>query len=203
MNLEDFIKNYFNETAEIVKNIDPVQVNKAIDILHNAWENGNTVFVMGNGGSAATATHFTCDLLKPTHNPGEERFKAICLNDNVPVMSAWVNDVGWDHLYVGQLENFMKKGDVLVGFSVHGGSVGDENNRWSANMPKAIKYAKEKGAKTIGFAGFDGGAMKLHCDACVVIPVESTPHVEGLHMVLHHAIISALKKKMNVIEEHK
>ena len=203
MVLEDYFKQYFKETAEIIQRVDARDVNKAVDVLFQAWKQGKHVFVMGNGGSAATATHFTCDLLKPTHTPGEERFKAICLNDNVPVMSAWINDVGWDHLYVGQLENFMQKGDILVGFSVHGGSLRDEDAMWSQNMLKAIKFAKEKGAKTIGIAGFDGGAMKKYCDVCIVVPEESTPHVEGLHMVVHHAIISALKKKMGVKGKHK
>lgn len=201
--MEDYFKEYFRDTADIIQRVNVSEVNKAVNVLFEAWKNGNHVFVMGNGGSAATASHFTCDLLKPTHEPGEQRFKAICLNDNVPVMSAWINDVGWEHLYVGQLENFMQEDDVLVGFSVHGGSLKDADTMWSQNMLKAIKFAKDKGAKTIGFAGFDGGAMKKFCDVCVVIPEDSTPHVEGLHMVLHHAVISALKKKMKVKEKHK
>jgi D-sedoheptulose 7-phosphate isomerase len=177
---------------------------KAVDMLYEAWLNGNTVFVMGNGGSASTATHFTCDLLKPTHQPGRgERFKAVCLNDNIPVMSAWINDVGWDHLYVGQLEHLMQPGDVLVGFSVHGGSLGQGEGMWSQNMPKAIKYAKDHGAKTIGIAGFDGGAMKQLCDAAIVVPADSTPHVEGLHLVVHHALMTALKERMNIKGRHK
>ena len=200
----DFIRNFFIESAETVLNISPDEVNRAVDILYAAWKNGKQVFVMGNGGSASTATHFACDLSKPTHTPDKDkRFRAICLNDNIPVMSAWVNDVGWDHLYVGQLEHMMQPGDVLVGFSVHGGSIGTGDGMWSQNMPKAIKYAKDHGAKTIGIAGFDGGAMKQLCDVTIIVPKESTPHIEGLHLVVHHAIMAALKRRMGVEERHK
>ena len=198
---KSYIKDYLNESAEIVKQIEVEQLKAAVDILFEAWKDNKQVFVMGNGGSAATASHFACDLQKPTHKPGKERIKAISLNDNVPVISAWVNDVGWDHVYTGQLEHSLEKGDVLVGFSVHGGST--EKDAWSQNMPKAIEFAKSKGAKTVGITGFDGGAMKEMCDACVIVPKESTPHVEGLHGVVHHLIISLLKQKMDVKEIHK
>jgi D-sedoheptulose 7-phosphate isomerase len=201
---EKFFEDYFRESAEAIQQVNPADMKKAVDILFEAWKGGKQVFVMGNGGSASTATHFTCDLLKPTHQPGKnERFRAICLNDNIPVMSAWVNDVGWDHLYTGQLEHMMNPGDVLVGFSVHGGSIGTGEAMWSQNMPKAIRFAKERGAKTIGIAGFDGGAMKQLCDVTIIVPKDSTPHVEGLHLVVHHAIMAALKEKMGIQGKHK
>jgi D-sedoheptulose 7-phosphate isomerase len=199
-----FYVDYLLDSAMAVLKINPDDIRKAVDILYDAWKSGNTIFVMGNGGSASTATHFVCDLSKPTHNPApDEKLKAICLNDNIPVMSAWVNDVGWDQLYVGELEHWLKPGDVLVGFSVHGGSIGIGDGKWSQNMPKAYQYANDHGARTIGIAGFDGGAMKQLCDVCIIVPVESTPHVEGLHLVVHHAIISALKERIGIQGRHK
>ena len=190
-----YIENYFDETVETIKNIDRKEISKAIDMLFEAWKTGKCVFVMGNGGSASTATHFTSDLLKTTNVEGKKRFKAIGLTDNMPVLSAWTNDGGWDCVYQEQLENFLAKGDVVVGFSVHGGKWADKGE-WSQNLTKAIQFAKDRGAKTIGFAGFDGGAMKRLCDACIVVPKDSTPHVEGLHVVLSHLIIFALKEKI-------
>ncbi|MBW2971249.1 SIS domain-containing protein [Candidatus Woesearchaeota archaeon] len=198
-----FISNYLKETAEIIQQVDVNEVKKVVDILFEAWQQDKQVFVMGNGGSAAAACHLVCDLQKPTHKPGKQRFRAISLNDNVPVMSAWINDVGWDHLYAGQLEGFLNNGDVVVGFSVHGGSLKKQGAIWSQNMLKAMQYAKEKCAKTVGIAGFDGGAMKQMCDACIVVPKDSTPHVEGLHGVVHHMIITLLKQKMEVPVVHK
>jgi D-sedoheptulose 7-phosphate isomerase len=192
----EFVEQYFDETADIIKRVDVADMDRAIEILFEAWKNGKHVFVMGNGGSAGTANHFTSDLLKTTIVEGKKRFKAIGLTDNVPVMTAWINDVGWDHVFQGQLENFIEPGDVLVGFSVHGGSIREDNQYWSQNMPKAYQFAKSKGAKAVGFAGYDGGAMKKICDVCVIVPADSTPHVEGLHVVLSHLIIFRLKQMM-------
>ena len=162
-------------------------------------EKDGTVFVMGCGGSASTATHFVCDLAKCTISPGKKRFKATALVDNIPLNSAWTNDSGWGTVFVEQLEPWLTKKDVLVGFSVHGGSGDGDAGPWSQNLVKAMKLAKERGAKIIGFSGFDGGAMKKMADACIVVPIFSeplgTPIVEGFHVVLHHLICGIILKE--------
>ena len=152
---------------------------------------------MGCGGSASTATHFAADLAKTIMVDGKRGFKAISLVDNIPLVSAWTNDRGWGTVFAGQLEPWLTKNDVLIGFSVHGGSGSGEAGPWSQNLVAAMKLAKERKAKIIGFSGFNGGAMKKMADVCLVVPINSedygTPVVEAFHVVLHHGIIYSLK----------
>lgn len=197
MENEKQIKQYLDEIKDICDNISEDDIDKAIELLFDAWKNGNQVFFCGNGGSAGTATHFMCDLFKVTIVEGKKRFKAFCLNDNIPLMTALINDDGWDNLYIEQLKNLYRKGDVLICLSVHGGSGKDKAGAWSQNLLKAMDYVNKNGGKTIGFAGFDGGAMKDVATVCVVVPFDATPHVEAFHVVLQHLIAFRLKEKIS------
>lgn len=182
---------------QVIRTISRQDIDRLIEILFDAWQRGKAVFTMGNGGSASTATHFACDLAKVTALEGKKRFRAICLNDNIPLMSAWINDNGFESLFAEQLNNLMGEGDVLIGISVHGGSGQDKGGPWSQNLLRAMVTAKEKyHATTIGLSGFDGGAMKEMADLCVVVPFNSTPQVESFHVVLHHLVAFALREKI-------
>jgi D-sedoheptulose 7-phosphate isomerase len=191
-----FIRDYLQETSRIAADFNLADIDRVIEILYEAWQNGSQVFICGNGGSASTATHFTCDLAKSTIIEGERRFITHCLNDNVPLVSALTNDNGFDNLYTEQLMGFMKPGDVLICISVHGGAGRDKAQLWSQNLLKAMKYVQEHGGKAVGFSGFDGGPMKDIADACVVVPADSTPQVESFHLALEHLVCSALKEKI-------
>ncbi len=193
---------YLSEVSKIVSDLDRGDIDRVISILYDAWKNDNQVFVIGNGGSASTSTHFACDLNKWVSDEAERKFRAFALVDNIPLMSALTNDNGWGEVYAEQLRNFFRKGDVLVAISVHGGSGSDKAGPWSQNLLRAVKYVKDNGGKVVGLSGFDGGVLKTAADACVVVPAESTPHVEGMHLVLTHlmseqlrAMISAKGKK--------
>jgi len=196
MENEEQINQYFDEIKDICDEISKEDIDEVIELLFDAWKNGNQVFFCGNGGSAGTATHFTCDLFKVTIVEGKKRFKAFCLNDNVPLMTALINDDGWDNLFIEQLKNLYQKGDVLICFSVHGGSGKDKAGAWSQNLLKAMDYVNKNGGKTIGFAGFDGGAMKDIATVSIVVPFDATPHVEAFHVVLQHLIAFRLKEKI-------
>jgi D-sedoheptulose 7-phosphate isomerase len=193
---KDFIKTYLSEIQNVAASISAEEIDRAIEALFSAWKEGNRVFTCGNGGSASTATHFACDLVKTVAVDGKRGLKAECLNDNIPLMLALVNDDGFDNLFFEQLRTKFHKGDVLVCISVHGGAGNDRAGLWSQNLLKAMKYARETGGKTIGFSGFDGGPMKEIADSCVVVPVNSTPHVESFHLALEHLICSALREKI-------
>lgn len=173
---------------------------KTLDILWDCYKKNGVVYTMGCGGSASTATHFASDLAKTTIVKGKPRFKAIALVDNIPLVSAWTNDSGWGKVFAEQLQPWITKDDVLVGFSVHGGSGEGEAGPWSQNLVAAMKLAKDRKAKVIGFSGFDGGAMKKMGDTCLIVPVDfepyGTPVVEAMHVVLHHGIIYDLKKRI-------
>ena len=196
MGNKDFIQNYLSEAREVTETISVADIDEAIEILFKAWQNGNQVFTCGNGGSASTATHFACDLSKTTIVQGKKRFKAYCLNDNIPLMSALINDEGFDNLFYEQLKDKFEKGDVLICISVHGGAGRDKAQLWSQNLLKAMKYAKDMGGKTIGLSGFDGGPMKETADTCIVVSINSTPQVESFHLALEHLICSCLRQKM-------
>lgn len=192
---KEFINKYMKETEEIIKNIDREEINKFIEILFEVWEKGKKVITMGSGGSASTASHFTGDLLKTVANSSSDKeitdsrkgFKALCLNDNAACLTAWINDAGWDNAYQGLLNTLLEEGDAIILISVHGGS------GWSGNLIPAMELAKKRNAKILGLAGFDGGKMKEMADVCIVVPKNSTPHVEGFHSVLQHLIVWSLK----------
>jgi len=196
MNSSEFIKNYLNKTAEISSKVNNDDIDKFINILFDAWKNSKKVFSAGNGGSSSTASHFCGDLLKTVANSSSEKdidatrkgFKAICLNDNSAGLTAWINDSGWDNAYSGLLNSLFEEGDVLILISVHGGS------GWSNNMVKAMETVKKRKGKILGLSGFDGGKLKELADACVVVPIDSTPHVEGFHVVLQHLIVDRVRE---------
>jgi D-sedoheptulose 7-phosphate isomerase len=175
--------------------IDSPDYKKIVDILIDCYEHKGTVFTMGCGGSASTATHFAADLAKTVGG-----FKTVSLVDNIPLVSAWTNDFGWDTIFEGQLRSWwVKRHDVLVGFSVHGG-----NSKWSGNLAKGMRLMKDRKARVIGFSGFDGGELKKGADACLVVPtgeLYGTPLVEAMHVVLAHGIIFELRQRLNNIPE--
>lgn len=192
MDNQAFINLYLRELESIIKRVSQEDIDRAVKSLYEAWREGRQVFLVGNGGSASTATHFACDLAKFTSVEGERRFRAIALTDNIPLVSALTNDLGWENIYVEQLKNLMREGDVLVVISVHGGSGADRAGIWSQNLLKAAKFVKNNGGKVVGLTGFNGGVLKQMADACIVVPANSTPHVEGFHTVLTHLICARL-----------
>ena len=184
---------YLEEVSQIAAKLDRGSIDRAVGILYEAWKYDNQVFTVGNGGSASTATHLACDLNKWVSDGAVRKFRAFSLVDNVPLVSALTNDNGWSDVYYEQLRNFFRRGDVLVAISVHGGSGSDRAGPWSQNLLKAVKYAKDNGGKVVGLSGFDGGMLKTASDACVVVAANSTPHVEGMHLVLTHLMCEQLK----------
>lgn len=186
------------KTVELIDREYSHQLEAAIQVLFDAWREERWVYIMGNGGSASTATHLAADLSKTIcEKPGDKGLKAMALVDNIPLVSALTNDWGWENVYSEQLANFYVEGGVGIGISVHGGSGKDVAGKWSQNLMKGLQFIKDRGGKTIGLSGFDGGPMKTLVDVGIVVPVPSTPLVEGLHVVLHHLIVFGLKAKIN------
>jgi len=196
MQNNDYIGGFLTGIQQIAATIDRAAIDRAIEFLYEAWERGSTVFTCGNGGSASTATHLAADLFKCTLVEGQPRLRALSLVDNIPLVSALVNDNGWDQVYLEQLKTLFHPGDVLLAISVHGGSGCDQAGQWSQNLLRAIQYVQENGGHAIGFSGFDGGAMKQLADVCVVVPFNTTPHVESFHVVLHHLITFCLADRI-------
>jgi D-sedoheptulose 7-phosphate isomerase len=195
--MKERTESYLEEVSKIASDLDRGAINQTIQLLLEAWKNDSQIFVIGNGGSASTATHFACDLNKWVSDNAKQKFRAFALVDNIPLVSALTNDNGWGDVYAEQLRNFFREGDVLVAISVHGGSGSDKAGPWSQNLLKAVKYAKDHGGKVIGLAGFDGGILRTASDACIVVPANSTPHVEGMHLVLTHLMCEQLRERIS------
>jgi len=156
MNVKEFSENYFKELNSAILQIDKDKIAKIAEVIYDAYKNDKQIFVLGNGGSASTASHFVCDLAKGTvkdfSNIREKRFKAISLADNIALITAIGNDLSYEDIFWQQLSGLVKEGDVVIGISASGNS---------PNIVKAILKSKECGAKTIGLLGFETGG-KLH-----------------------------------------
>ncbi|MFT6069457.1 MAG: D-sedoheptulose 7-phosphate isomerase [Bacteriovoracaceae bacterium] len=187
-----YISGYFNHLSEIFNKISVDELETFINLILDARKSGNTVYFIGNGGSAATASHFANDLAIGTRCP-DNPFKVMSLTDNNAVMTAIANDFGYESLFLKQLEVCLNKDDVLVSISASGNS---------PNLLKAVQYAKSLGAKTVGLTGFDGGELYQMCDYKVHVPTDKGEYgpVEDLHMIFDHIIgtyLAMLVKEKN------
>ena len=157
------------------------------EAILSAYDNEKQIFIMGNGGSGSTASHFACDINKGCCFDVEKKFKVICLNDNIPTMLAYANDLSYDKVFVEQLKNFLKPGDVVIGISGSGNS---------ENIIQAVSYAKENGAKTIGLTGFDGGRLVGTADIPLVASMNDMQKVEDIHMIVVHILMQYMDKAL-------
>jgi D-sedoheptulose 7-phosphate isomerase len=165
---------------ELKKSIDLLPLDKLeeiIELLKDAYRKGKHIFVMGNGGSAATASHFVCDFTKGCGVKGKKKFKVIGLTDNVPIMTALSNDVSYDEIFSAQLEPLLQNGDLVLVFTGSGNS---------KNILIAVEYANSLGATTVALTGFTGGKVKDLAHKTLIVPSGNMERVEDLHLVLEH-----------------
>jgi D-sedoheptulose 7-phosphate isomerase len=182
------VTNYIETLQQTIDQLPKEKIVQVIDLLHSARFSGRQVFIMGNGGSASTASHFVCDLSKNTRREGWPRYKVIGLTDNMAVFSAYANDEGYENVFCEQLANLLVQDDIVIAISASGNSM---------NVINAIQYAKSQNALTIGFTGFDGGILGTLVDINLHINSNIIEHVEDLHLVLEHMIIKSLKERAN------
>jgi len=183
------IKKYFNTVSNILDSIPVEKIDKIINVLIDAYEKRNQVFIFGNGGSAATSSHFACDLGKGVETSGSKRYKVYSLADCVPLMTAWANDTDYEFIFSRQMENFIEKGDIAFALSGSGNS---------KNVLNALEFAREKGVLTIGLTGFSGGKMKDLCDICIIVENNNMQQIEDVHMILCHVIFSRIRDRLSV-----
>lgn len=187
----DGIRHYIDQIKDTLDRLPWEAIQATIAVLQEARLNDRQVFIMGNGGSAATASHFACDLGKGTLMPGYPRFRVIALTDNMPLFSALANDFGYDRVFVEQLASLVQPKDVVIGISGSGNS---------PNVLNAIFFARQVGATTIGMTGFDGGRLKELVDICILVPNHCMEQVEDLHLMLEHLISTQLRWAMGLPE---
>lgn len=176
----DFPELYKADLLRSVESIDLAKVRQAIDILTRARDEGRQIFVCGNGGSASTASHFVCDMVKGASFGRERRFRIMALTDSLPTLTAYSNDVSYDCVFAEQLKNFARPGDVVMAFSGSGNS---------PNVVCAVEYGNSIGCQTIALTGRDGGKLGALAQLNIQVSHPHMGHIEDGHMVAMHMIV--------------
>ena len=173
------IQKYILHLQDVLERLKLDDVRQSIDVIMEAYYANKQIFVVGNGGSASTASNLACDLGKGTSVAGKPRFRVISLTDNVATMTAWSNDVAYEDVFVEQLKNLVNAGDVVIGISASGNS---------ENVIRAMQHAADIGCSTIGWSGFGGGKLATICDVNVVVDSHQYGPVEDVHLILNHVL---------------
>lgn len=179
---------YLNLLKSTLDKLSAENLEKVTEAFLETYQNGGAFYVFGNGGSAATASHMAGDFVKGASSGLENRFRFICLNDNMSALMAIANDISYDDVFMEQLKNFVRKEDLVIGISGSGNST---------NVVKALAYANEIGAKTLALCGYSGGKIKEISTYCVHAEVYDMEVAEDVHMVTFHTIKQALIKHLH------
>lgn len=183
--MKDMVQDYIVQLQATLSRLPLEQIERVITTLIKAQWSRRTVYIFGNGGSAATASHMACDLGKNTAIPGLPRIRVVALTDNVELITAWANDTAYENIFAEQLRGLVEADDVVIGISGSGRS---------PNVLNAIALARQAGATTIGITGFEGGLLAGMVDIPVVVPSQSMEQVEDVHLVLDHVICSTIRE---------
>jgi len=180
------INQYFTAIKAVINHFPIDDLLKILEVIEEAREGEKTIFICGNGGSWATASHMVCDFGKNTRMPDAKRMKVIGLGDNIPSLTAYANDEGYDRIFAEPLISLMTSGDVLIAISGSGNS---------PNVLRAMEAAKERGGITLGLTGFKGGELQDKVDHCLIIPSDSMEVIEDFHMIVDHILTICLRKE--------
>jgi D-sedoheptulose 7-phosphate isomerase len=186
------IDSYMEGLCATLKQLDTAQLAEIVFVLLRAQEEDKNIFTMGNGGHANTAAHMINDIAKHSVSSdakdsvvSAKRFRTMCLNDSVSLLTGVANDMGYDHVFSEQLRNWCQPGDVVIGISGSGNS---------PNVLNAFEVAKQRGATTICFSGKGGGKARQLADICIVVPSDKMVQIEDVHLAINHAVADELKK---------
>jgi len=185
MSFETFVEDYYLKFAEVIRDFDKTTMHEVFNVFTRVSEAGGTLWVAGNGGSAAISDHTVCDVTKGTHAGGMPPFKSVSLASNGPMLTALANDISYEEVFSKQLEFYLKPEDAVLLVSSSGNS---------PNVVKACEYANSRGVPTIAFTGFSGGKLKELAQVSVWIPVDNYGMAEDLHQSLIHVITQYISK---------
>ena len=180
MDFKNAIKEYYERERKVIESLDYDKINDAMNAIHETYEKGGTIYICGNGGSAATASHFQNDFNKGISEYVDNKFRFYCLNDNVATLMAIANDIGYDEVFRFQLRNKITSNDLFIGISGSGNS---------KNVLNAAEYAKEQGAKIIGITGYTGGKLKEMADHQMHADIMDMQIAEDVHMTFDHMMM--------------
>jgi D-sedoheptulose 7-phosphate isomerase len=182
------IEHYLALVKDTIDKLDRSQIEKTVEAFMRVYHAGNTIYIFGNGGSAASATHACGDFVKGASYGLEKRFRVMSLVDNLPALMAIANDISYDDIFVEQLKNFLQPGDLVIGISGSGNS---------ANVVKAMEYAKQKGVQTIAFCGYKGGKIKELADIAVHSVAMDMEVAEDIHMMVFNVIKKEVMRRLH------
>jgi len=186
--MRTFSVEYIEELKEILNNFSHEQFERFINAMLTAYHKQKHIFVMGNGGSASTASHWVCDINKGCSLGREKKFKMMCLNDSISTLLAYANDLSYEDVFVEQLKNFFASGDVVIGISGSGNS---------ENVLRAIDYANNNGGTTVGLCGYSGGRLFQMVDIPILAKVDDMQKVEDIHMIVVHMSMQRIMQKVS------
>jgi D-sedoheptulose 7-phosphate isomerase len=173
------IRAYLDEVSALVAALPVEHLDRTVERLLEAYDRGRQLFLLGNGGSAATASHLLADFQKCIYMAGGKTFRAMAVTDSIPLITAWANDTHYDNVFAEQLRPWVQPGDLVIAFSGSGNS---------PNVLRAVQVARELGAWVLGLAGYEGGKLKDLADECIIVPCDNMQRIEDCHMVLGHLL---------------
>lgn len=185
MNYLKDIRDYIELEKKILDSLDIHCIDAAMHLIQRTYEGEGNIYIFGNGGSSATASHFQNDFNKGLSEKREKKFRMVCLNNDLPTIMAIANDFSFDEVFRYQLEGRLRKGDLVVAISGSGNS---------KNIIRAVTYAKEQGNKVIGLCGYSGGRLKELSDIAIHINIDNMQICEDIHMVLDHLMMTIFYK---------
>ena len=183
MDYREKISRYISMEKSVLDAISKEEISDAINAFEKARLEGKRIFICGNGGRAATASHLECDFNKGISYDQNVKYDIECLSDNVPMLMAIANDIGYEDIFIIPLKNKLKRGDIVVGISGSGNS---------KNVVKAFEYANSIGADTIAFTGYDGGKLRQIAKHNIFVPIDNMQIVEDIHLILNHMMMFIL-----------
>lgn len=191
-NFEKEIKEYYDGLTKAMSELNFKEISEAMNVLVNCYERGGTIYVFGNGGSSATASHMVCDFNKGVSLKKSKKFNFICLSDNTPILTALANDISYDDVFAYQIEKILNKDDLILAISGSGNST---------NIVKACEVAKSQGVKIIGMTGYDGGKLYKMADYHLHAPINDMMKAEDIHMSFDHMMATILLHALDDIKK--
>ncbi len=180
-------KEYFASLQDVLAHLDFSVIDRMTDVVWENYGGDRALYIFGNGGSAALASHFACDIGKGTVAAGRKRLRTVALTDNVPLITALANDLAYADIFSEQLVGLAEKGDTVLAISGSGNS---------PNVVRGLEEARKLGLRTLVLTGFEGGRVKSLADLCLIVPSDNMQHIEDVHLCATHAIFRAIRHRM-------
>ena len=187
MAIQTDVRNYLDRLTGTLERLPADAIERLSDLLYRAYTDGKQVFILGNGGSASTSSHMACDLAMNTIAPNMRRFRVMSLNDNVPLLTALSNDLGYENVFAEQLQNLIEPGDVLIVLSGSGDS---------PNVLRAMEYAQSRSAEVAALVGFGGGRAVELADLSVLVDSDDYGVVEDAHLIINHILVEHFRQRL-------